>query len=73
MISLRDEVASYFFIWQQKYSRIFVGNVSNSRRAGGGARKRDNFVGKIELNAEMILGDRKSTQLWFELVIIDEL
>lgn len=40
---------------------------------GGGERKRDNFVGKIELNAEMILGDRKSTQLWFELVIIDEL
>lgn len=38
-----------------------------------GGREKENFVGKIELNAEMVLGDRKSTQLWFELVIIDEL
>lgn len=73
MISSRDEVASYFFIWQQKYSRILVGNVSNSRRMRRGGRETDNFVGKIELNPEMALGDRKSIQLWFDLVIIDEL
>lgn len=39
----------------------------------GGGRETDNFVGKIELNPEMALGDRKSIQLWFDLVIIDEL